>query len=63
MAEKGWLTTGEAARRLGISSGDVACLILDSKLPGRPASDYRGLIIREIDLEEYLARHPEAAST
>ena len=63
MTEQRWLTTGEAARRLDISAGDVACLVLDGELPGRPASDYRRLLVREADLEEYLARHPETAST
>ncbi len=63
MTPKGWLTTGEAARRLGISAGDVACLVLDGELPGRPASDYSRLLVREADLEEYLARHPQTAST
>lgn len=63
MTEQRWLTTGEAARRLGISSGDVACLVLDGELPGRPASDYSRLLVREADVEEYLARHPQTAST
>ncbi|MBL8775284.1 MAG: helix-turn-helix domain-containing protein [Acidimicrobiales bacterium] len=63
MTEQRWLTTGEAAQRLGISSGDVACLVLDGELPGRPASDYSRLLVREVDLEEYLARHPQTTST
>lgn len=63
MTEQRWLTTGEAARRLGISAGDVACLVLDGELPGRPATDYSTLLVREADLEEYLVRHPQAAST
>ena len=57
-----WLTTAEAGRRLGISAGDVSCLILDGELPGRPASDYSRLMVREVDLEEYLRRHPEVAA-
>ena len=63
MTEQRWLTTGEAAQRLGISSGDVACLVLDGELPGRPAADYSRLLVREADLDEYLSRHPETAST
>ncbi len=62
MIPKGWLTTGEAGRRLGMSAGDVSCLILDGELPGRPASDHSRLIVREVDVEEYLARQSEGAS-
>ena len=52
MTPKGWLTTGEAGERLGVSAGDVTGMILDGELPGRPASDYSRLLVREADVEE-----------
>lgn len=63
MTPRGWLTTGEAGERLGVSAGDVTGMILDGELPGRPASDYSRLLVREADVEEYLTRHPQTAST
>ena len=63
MTEQRWLTTGEAGRRLGMSAGDVSCLILDGELPGRPAPDYSRLMVREVDVEDYLTKHPQGAST
>jgi hypothetical protein len=63
MTPQGWLTTGEAGRRLGMSAGDVTGLIMDGELPGRPAPDYSRLIVREADVDRYLALHPQGAST
>lgn len=62
MTTPGWMTTAEVGRVLGISAGDVTGMIFDGELPGRPASDYSRLMVREADLEEYLRRHPEVAA-
>lgn len=56
-----WLTTAQAAGRLGVSVGDIVDLIFDAELEGRPAADYGRLMVRESDLEHYKARHAEPA--
>ncbi len=54
-----WLSTKEAARRLGVNDSRVRQLIIAGELPARPAATGVGYIVDDEAIGPYLAANPQ----